>query len=423
MKVFKFGGASVNSAEGVKNLKHIVETVLKEDVELFLIISAMGKTTNALEAVTEHFMNGRSQQAIEELKLSENYHFQIIDDLFDNKAKPKKVIALFDELKEILSGSIPPIEKYDRWYDNIVSYGELLSTTIIAEYFTKCDINNKLLDMRQCFITDKRHRDANIDIKASTPKLKRKIKSKSNNLYIGQGFIGSTTSGRPTTIGREGSDYSAAVVAHILDAESMTIWKDVEGILNADPKIFPEAQYIPEMTYLEAIELAYSGAQIIHPQTIKPLQNKNIPLYVRPFGDITKPGSVIKDKIENKIDLPILTLKHNQVLVTIRPKDFSFVLEDRFAAIFALLEQYRVKINLIQSSAVNLSLSIDNSRHIPTVVEKLKEDGYRVVYNTEMELLTIRGYTKKFHEKYETMPNVYLTQRTRRVVRVVRKVQ
>lgn len=448
MRVYKFGGASVSTANGVKNLFDIVQTELVRRFDenngdsccscgedgcaeeghgksdgLLIIVSAMGKTTNALEQALERFVAGDKMGALEILTESERYHKGITDGLFGEEVAVPNVDALFSELKATIANSIPHAEEYDRWYDQIVGYGELISTTIISEYLRSRNLNNMLLDMRKCFITDNRHRDANIDIEASTPILREKVEASATRLFVGQGFIGGTVDGEPTTLGREGSDYSAAVAAYILDAHSVTIWKDVIGILNADPKIFADATHIPEMTYLDAIELAYSGAQIIHPKTIKPLQNKNIPLYVRPFGDKSKPGSVVKGEMDAAIDVPILIVKHNQVLLSIRPDDFSFVLEDRLGGIFSLLERYNAKINMVQSSAVSLSLSVDASRRLPEAVEELRGHGFRVAYNDEMELLTIRGYTEELYKRYGSGKEVYLTQKTRRTVRIVRRKQ
>ncbi len=221
-------------------------------------------------------------------------------------------------------------------------------------------------------------------------------------------------------MGREGSDYSAAVVANLLDAESMSVWKDVDGVLNADPKIFPDAVQIAELNYLDTIELAYSGAQIIHPKTIKPLQNKHIPLYVRPFGDKRKPGTVIRG-MSAPVQVPILILKKDQVLLTIRSRDFSFVLEEKFSAIFSLLERFRLKANLIHNSAVNLSLCVDETWHIDEAVEALRTAGFDVMKTDRMELLTIRGYTTELWEKYARGPQVFIRQSTQSTVRIVRK--
>lgn len=424
MKVFKFGGASVRSAEGVRNLADIVRD---EQDGLFIIVSAMGKTTNALELLLDHFIAGDKDATMAQFEIIKQTHRAIIKELFINtESAPENDIAacpqaanLFDELQKVVSRSIADAKDYDRWYDRIVSYGELISTAIVSDYLNSTQIANRWIDMRDTFITDTRHRDANINLAASSELLRNAIEKSGERFFVGQGFIGATAEGESTTLGREGSDYSAAVAANILDAESLSIWKDVEGILNADPKIFEGALYIPELTYLDAIELAYSGAQIIHPKTIKPLQNKNIPLYVRPFSDKAKPGSVIKSEINGKIDLPILILKHNQVLISIRPKDFSFVLEERFAEIFTLLAQHGIKTNLIQSSAVNLSLCVDAARNMEHVVELLQAE-FRVVFNSDMDLLTIRGYNEELYKKYADCGNVYLTQKTRKIVRMVR---
>lgn len=416
MKVYKFGGASVRSAEGVRNLADIARD---QQQGLFIVVSAMGKTTNALEVVLDRFMANDKQAAIEELAKVRECHRVVTDELFAGAEGCSKSSALFDELHKIISYATPIESDYNKWYDRIVSYGELISTSIISDYLSHVGMANDWIDMREVFITDSRHRDANINLEESSALLRKAIAVSERKIFIGQGFIGATVEGEPTTLGREGSDYSAAVVANILDADALTIWKDVEGILNADPKIFDEAIYIPELTYLDAIELAYSGAQIIHPKTIKPLQNKNIPLYVRPFLDKAKPGSVIKGEMNGKIELPILILKRNQVLISIRPKDFSFVLEERFAEIFELLAQNDIKANLIQSSAVNLSLCVDAARNMDYVVELLQRE-FRVVYNRDMELLTIRGYNDILYNKYAQAGNVYLTQKTRKIVRMVR---
>ncbi|MDE5815037.1 MAG: aspartate kinase, partial [Alistipes sp.] len=254
----------------------------------------------------------------------------------------------------------------------------------------------------------------------SAPLLRQAIADAEETIFIGQGFIGGAPDRTTTTLGREGSDYSAAVVANLLDAESMSVWKDVDGVLNADPKIFPDAVQIAELNYLDTIELAYSGAQIIHPKTIKPLQNKHIPLYVRPFGDKRKPGTVIRG-MSAPVQVPILILKKDQVLLTIRSRDFSFVLEEKFSAIFSLLERYRLKANLIHNSAVNLSLCVDNTWHIDEAIEALRATGFDVMKAEQMELLTIRGYTAELWDKYARGPQVFVRQSTQTTVRIVRK--
>ncbi|MBQ2394575.1 MAG: aspartate kinase, partial [Alistipes sp.] len=259
-----------------------------------------------------------------------------------------------------------------------------------------------------------------VNLEATAVRLKREIADSPVGVFVGQGFIGGAPDGTTTTLGREGSDYSAAIVANVLDAESMSVWKDVDGILNADPKKFPNAKKIERLSYMDTIEMAYSGAQIIHPKTIKPLQNKNIPLYVRPFGDKRKPGTVIRGS-SARVDIPILILKGGQVLLNIRPRDFSFVLEERFAEIFALLAQFRIKSHLVHNSAVNLSLCIDSSWHIDEAVTALRAEGFDVMQIEDMELLTIRGYTKELFDKYALGSEVYVRQATQSTLRIVRK--
>lgn len=418
MKVYKFGGASVRNADGVRNLRRIID----DEQHLFIIVSAMGKTTNALEKVFEGLQKGDPQQSMEHIAQLREYHAQIIDDLWHEPKRIAEVDALFDELERVATQTVYRAEDAELWYDAIVAYGELVSTTIISAYLNYAGVPNRWIDMRRCFVTEQRHKDAGVNIEASAPLLRKAVARGPETIFIGQGFIGGAPDGTTTTLGREGSDYSAAVAANILDAESMSVWKDVDGVLNADPKIFPDAVQIAELNYLDAIELAYSGAQIIHPKTIKPLQNKNIPLYVRPFGDKRKPGTVIRG-MSAPIDVPILILKKDQVLLTIRSRDFSFVLEEKFATIFSLLERFRIKTNLIHNSAVNLSLCVDNSWHIDEAVKALRESGFDVMTTRDMELLTIRGYTDDLWRRYAKGPQVFIRQATQSTVRVVRKKQ
>ncbi len=416
MKVYKFGGASVRTADGVRNLRKIID----DEQNLFIIISAMGKTTNALEKVFEGIQKGDQKLSNEHIAQIREYHAAIISDLWHGPKKLDQVEALFDELEEVSANTVYRAEDAELWYDRIVAYGELVSTTIISEYLAYAGVPNKWIDMRKCMRTEQRHKDAEVNIEESKTLLQTALKESDATIFIGQGFIGGAPDGTTTTLGREGSDYSAAVVANILDAESMAVWKDVDGVLNADPKIFPDAEKIDELNYLDTIELAYSGAQIIHPRTIKPLQNKNIPLYVRPFGDKLKPGTVIRG-MSAPVNVPILILKKDQVLLTIRSRDFSFVLEEKFAGIFSLLERYRVKTNLIHNSAINLSLCVDNSWHIGEAVEALRDAGFDVMQAENMELLTIRGYTDELWRRYACGPQVFVQQATQATVRIVRK--
>ena len=402
MKVYKFGGASVRNAEGVKNLAHIVEG---ED-SLFIIVSAMGKTTNALERVFGHMQNGRKEEANEEIKQIQAYHAEIIDELWGEHTDINEVTLLFGQLRNIVNDIVYRSTDAELWYDTIVAFGELISTTIISKYLNHIGTRNRWIDMRTTLLTNQRHKDANEDIKASKHRLRAAIENTGVGVFVGQGFIGGAPDGTTTTLGREGSDYSAAVVANILMAESMSVWKDVDGVLNADPKIFKDAVKIDALNCLDTIELAYSGAQIIHPKTIKPLQNKNIPLYVRPFGDKTKPGTVINGEAE-RVKLPILIYKRDQVLLIIRSKDFSFVMEEKFGVIFQLLDQYRIKTHLINNSAVDLGLCVDASWHIDELIKALEEEEFMVEKIEDVGLLTIRNYNVELYERYvETQQHI-----------------
>ncbi len=414
MKVYKFGGASVKSADGVRNLRHIVDG----EENLFIIVSAMGKTTNALESVFTHMQNGRKQEADDEIKRIKEYHASIIDDLWGGHTEIADVDKLFEELRDIAVDTVYRAADAELWYDTIVAYGELISTTVISKYLEFTGIGNRWIDMRTTFVTNQRHKDAYVDIKVSEPRLKAATENTGVGVFVGQGFIGAAPDGTTTTLGREGSDYSAAVAAYILDAESMSVWKDVDGVLNADPKIFKDAVKIDALNYLDTIELAYSGAQIIHPKTIKPLQNKDIPLYVRPFGDKSKPGTVINGEAEH-VTLPILIYKRNQVLLTIRSRDFSFVMEEKFAVIFSLLDRFRIKTNLINNSAVDLSLCVEYSWHIDELIKALNEENFSVEKIDDVELLTIRNYTDELYRRFASAQDLLVRQSNPASVRVV----
>ncbi|MBQ2373599.1 MAG: aspartate kinase [Alistipes sp.] len=414
MKVYKFGGASVRTADGVRNLAHIVEG----EQNLFIIVSAMGKTTNALERVFTAMQKAQKDEAHKEIAEIVEYHAAIINDLWGEPTQLDEVNALFAELRSIIDNTIYRPQDAELWYDTIVAFGELISTTIISKYLNHAGLRNRWIDMRKTFVTNPRHKDANVDIKASEPRLKAALENTGVGVFVGQGFIGSAPDGTTTTLGREGSDYSAAVVAHILEAESMSVWKDVDGVLNADPKVFKDAVKIDALNYLDTIELAYSGAQIIHPKTIKPLQNKNIPLYVRPFGDKTKPGTVIKADAEH-VTLPIMIYKRDQVFLIIRSKDFSFVMEEKFAVIFSLLDRFRIKTHLINNSAVDLGLSVDASWHIDELIEALEKEDFEVEKRESVCLLTIRNCTDELYERYVASQQKLVRQINFKTVRVV----
>jgi len=416
MKVYKFGGASVKSAEGIRNIAEIVKTV---DTNLFIVVSAMGKTTNAMEIVLEHFMKADRAASLAKLAEVEQYHLQIISELFVNVKKGEDAFfPVLNELKEYINAGVG--DDYDRWYDRLVSYGEVISTKIVSAYLQEKGIDNKWLDMRGLLVTDSNFREANVRMDDSQQQLKNAVDFSKNKIFLGQGFIGANLKGDPTTLGREGSDYTAAVVGNLLDAEGVTIWKDVPGVLNADPRLFEDTVHIPELTYYDAVELAFSGAQIIHPKTIKPLENKNIPLYVRPFGSPNEMGTVIKSTTEQPINVPILILRKNQVLVTMRPRDFSFVLEESLSKAFAIMNKHRLKISMIQSSAVSISVCVDNSRYLEGAMDELSNE-FKVSYNEELELLTIRGNNGTIESSTVGGREVLLQQKTRRIGRFLMK--
>ena len=414
MKVYKFGGASVKDAKGVRNLLDIVTG----ESDLFIIVSAMGKTTNALEGVFEAMQQGNEALALERIDLSYAYHRGIIDDLMGADITIEQVDLLFEQLRNTVRNTIYRSSDAELWYDTIVAFGELISTTIISNYLNGHGVHNKWIDMRRAFLTEQRHKDANVNIEATAIRLKREIGASDVSVFVGQGFIGGAPDGTTTTLGREGSDYSAAIVAHVLDAESMSVWKDVDGILNADPKKFPDAKKLDRLNYTDTIEMAYSGAQIIHPKTIKPLEAKNIPLYVRPFGDKNAPGSVITGDVERAYE-PIMIQK-DQVLLNLHSRDLSFVLEEKFAKVFTTFDSHRIRINLVHNSAVNLYMAVDASWHIDEAISELVAEGFDVEKMEDMEMVTIRYYTEELYHNYAFDKRIVIKQTTPHSLRLVR---
>ena len=415
MKVYKFGGASVKDAAGVRNLLDIV----KDERELFIIVSAMGKTTNALEGVFEAMQRGDEALAMERIDASYAYHRAILDELMGADVTINQVNILFQQLRNTVRNTIYRPSDAELWYDTIVAYGELVSTTIVSNYLNAFGVENRWVDMRRAFLTEQRHKDANVNIDATEVRLKREIADSTVSVFVGQGFIGGAPDGTTTTLGREGSDYSAAIVANVLNAESMSVWKDVDGILNADPKVFPDARKIERLNYMDTIEMAYSGAQIIHPKTIKPLQQKNIPLYVRPFGDKYAEGSVITGDVERVFE-PIMIQKGNQVLLKLHSRDLSFVLEENFAKLFATFDSHRIKVNLIHNSAVNLYVAVDASWHIEEAMQELQADGYDVEMTGDVELVTIRYYNEELYRRYAFDERIIIKQTTPHSLRFIR---
>ena len=415
MKVYKFGGASVKDAAGVRNLLNIVSG----ESELFIIVSAMGKTTNALEGVFEAMQQGNESLAMERIDASYAYHRGIIDDLMGADVTIKQVDLLFQQLRNTVRNTIYRPSDAELWYDTIVAFGELVSTTIVSNFLNGHGVANSWIDMRRAFLTEQRHKDANVNLEATAIRLKREMANSEATVFVGQGFIGGAPDGTTTTLGREGSDYSAAIVANVLDAESMSVWKDVDGILNADPKIFPDAKKLDRLNYMDTIEMAYSGAQIIHPKTIKPLQQKNIPLYVRPFGNKEAAGSVITGDVERVYE-PIMIQKSNQVLLKLHSRDLSFVLEEKFAKVFTTFDSHRIRTNLVHNSAVNLYMAVDASWHIDDAISELQAEGFDVEKREDVELVTIRYYNDDLYRRYAFDERIIIKQTTPHSLRFVR---
>lgn len=392
MQVFKFGGASVRDAEGVINLSRIVST--HQHDKLLIVVSAMGKTTNLLEKLTQSYFNQRDD-AFDLLEQAKQYHHAIMLRLFPDSNHPvyHEVANRFVEIEWILEE--PPADPYDYLYDQIVAVGELVSTTIVCHYLNDVGLKSKWVDARDYILTDNTHREGRVDWKATETRIRQGLPELlKDQLVITQGFIGSTSENFTTTLGREGSDYSAAIFAASLDAESVTIWKDVPGVLNADPKWFDQTELIPELSYLDAIELTYYGATVIHPKTIKPLQNKNITLYVKSFVDTDGKGTQIRQSNES-LPVPSFIFKVNQILISILPKDFSFIVEDNLSDIFSKLHQHHIKVNMMHNSAVNFSISIDDTgENVTALIEDLGK-RYDVHYQKELELITIRHYNQQ----------------------------
>ncbi len=406
-QVYKFGGASVKNAEGVRNVEKIVRMV--ED-DLMVVVSAMGKTTNALERVVEALAAGQEEKALQQWV-----------DIIDFHVAVMKELGLQPGVDIRLQGEIPydPAKPFDENYDQIVSLGEIMSTQIVAVYLLKQGLPVEWWNMPKLLRTDETWREARVDNETSASIIRSGWNRRQRpRIVVAQGFIGGTADGRRTTLGREGSDYTAALLGNYLDAESVTIWKDVPGILNADPRIEPNTVLIPSLRYQDAVELSYSGAQVIHPKTIRPLENKQIPLYVKPFGDPTAEGSRIAEDGVGPIDVPVYIWRKNQILITMRAKDFAFALEESLSDIFDIINRHRLKVSLIQSSAVTISVCVDNTRFVPEAIAELQKH-FNVTYNENLSLLTIRGTTPEILEKAKDGKTIMLSQTTRRTARLV----
>lgn len=421
MKVFKFGGASLETIERIQQVGKIIQA--HADDKLLVVISAMGKTTNELEKVAQNYFMRKREIAAQLLFNIEQHHVQIAQNLLGSREHP-----LFTQLQQFFTEAEwtlgeKPSRNYDYYYDQLVGLGELLSTAIVSAYFNQAGIRNTWVDVRDVFRTDDNFRDANINWEVTELQVKQKVLPLFNtaNIVIAQGFIGSTDQNESVTLGREGSDFSAAVFANLLNAESQTIWKDVTGLKNADPKLFEDTVDIPEIAYGEVIEMAYYGAQVIHPKTIKPLQNKQIPLYVKCFLDMQLPGTVIRQDVDDRKLPPIIVLKKNQVLISITSRDFSFITEDKISEIYEIFHDKKIKINLTQNAAITFSCAIDHNPEKIELLIKALHEGYRINYNEGLELLTIRHYQNGLIDKLTKGRQVLLEQRSASTIQMVIK--
>jgi len=419
MQVFKFGGASVKDAEAVKNVAKVLKQFPGQS--LGIVISAMGKTTNSLENLVNTFFykSGNPEEILEEIK---QFHFTICKELFSDPNHPiyTELENTFVELHWAIEDE--PTHSYDFEYDQIVSMGEIISTKIVSAYLNDAGLKNTWVDIRGVIQTDNTYREGKVDFELTEALVNKLIVPQLNSsfVFITQGFIGGTSENFTTTLGREGSDYTASILAYCLNAKNVTIWKDVPGVLNADPKWFNRTKKIDELSYHDAIELTYYGATVIHPKTIKPLQNKQIPLYVKSFLNPKEEGTVIKDG-EKRLNIPSYIFKVNQVLLSIQPKDFSFIAEDNLSDIFELFSKQGVKINLMQLSAISFSVCCDQDEHkIKALVKKLQEP-FKVLYNSSVELMTVRYYTQDTIDVLTKNKIILLEQRSRYTVQMVMK--
>ncbi len=416
MRVFKFGGASVKDADGIRNVVKVLQEVGHKDT--LVVISAMGKMTNAMEKVVASYFEDKKTitSSIQEVI---DYHEDILSDLFENKNHPvySKVKLLFEEVKGFLTWNKSP--KYAFVYDQVVGYGELVSTTIVSEYFNEVGIPNTWQDVRNLIKTDNGYRDAAVNWERTQQEVSTRVDM--SKLNITQGFLGSDDNNFTTTLGREGSDYSAAILAYCLNANSVTIWKDVPGVLNADPRNFKETQLLDQISYREAIELAFYGASVIHPKTLQPLQRKEIPLHVKSFIAPKGNGTTVGKGEDISPKVPCFIVKKDQVLIKLSSLDFSFIMEDNISEIFKLFHDHRMKVDLIQNSAISFSVCLDNKFNgLQSMLDELKR-RFKVVCHEDVSLYTIRHFNDKAVKSLQNGRSVLVEQRGRETVQLVVK--
>ncbi|MBR1834480.1 MAG: aspartate kinase [Bacteroidales bacterium] len=415
MKVFKFGGASVNSAAAVRNMASIVGQHL--DDALAIVVSAMGKTTNMLEQLVPGVHPASEHGLL--LAQVRDYHNTIVRDLFPQPAHPvhHALAVLFAQLEQ--QCSLPPTS-YNFDYSQTVCFGELISTTIISHYLNTLGLENQWVDIRSVILTDNQYREGIVDFAATQRNVDRLIASMpKHKTVVTQGFIAGSADGHTSTLGREGSDYSAAILSYCLNADSMTIWKDVPGFLNADPKYFPDTVKIEQIPYNEAIELAYYGASVIHPKTVKPIQNKNIQLHIKSFLNPDAPGSIVGPFPTIRPLTPLYIFKRNQTLLSILPKDFSFIAEDNMKTIFAALATLNIRVNLMQNTALSFSLCIDDNPLLLAQLRDLLQGQFLLRYNQGLQLITIRYYTQDIINRIVGSSTILLQQRTRTTAQIL----
>lgn len=415
MEIFKFGGASVNSVERIQNLGNLVKEYGQSP--MVIIVSAMGKTTNALEKVVEAFFSGKKEEAIQLFQAIKQQHINTTKYLLVKEFNPcfAQLSDFFTEAEWMLHDQ--PVREWDYYYDQLVCLGELFSTTIISFYLKEVGIPNQWLDVRDLIRTDQNFRDANIDWEISTNQIKQQISKYPKEIIVTQGFIGATDENESTTLGREGSDYTAAVFAHVLDAEKVVIWKDVEAVMSADPKVFPEATPLPELSFQEVLEMSFYGAQVIHPKTIQPLFKKGIPLFVKCFTNPNTAGTVIHKKQPKELP-PIWVHKKSQVLLELKTQDYGFVGEAPMRALYNWLENIQAKPNLIQSGAISVQLVMDDGSRMEKLAQ-IAGSLFDVQVMKQLELLTIRNYTDELIEKYAANKTILLIQQTPKTVQIL----
>lgn len=412
MKVFKFGGASVKDVRGVKNVAFILQSLA--ETPLLIVVSAMGQTTNALEKILNSFRGDGDY--IAELTALKHFHATITEELFPPGHTVFRTIeSLFGELESRLNKT----ETYDQLYDQFVCYGELISTLIVHHYLSDLKLPSRWVDARDYIRTDNTFREGKVDWHITCPTIQKlRMSLQQNNLIVTQGFIGRTSDGLTTTLGRDGSDFSAAIFASCLKADSVTIWKDVPGVMNADPKKIPTVTVFPELPFREAAEMTYYGASVIHPKTIKPLATHGIPLFVKNFDDPSLPGTKIHECRVDEIP-PLIVFKEHQCLVSCKVTDYTFITEDHLRQVFSILTELNIRINVMQNSAITFSFCFDfRESKLKTLLAKLKPD-FEVYYNTGLTLITIKNYDEESSGQYRNRPGVLLEQSSRSTLQVL----